>query len=82
MSKGRVWNRGKHNGAGLSKKDTAGKESAGSTDPAELNAEEIPNPRIDTVKPMNRDNWVVRPARVLNKEPRNKAPKSGDEGKE
>lgn len=57
MSKNSVWNKGKHNGRGLSKK------------PAELNepaapAEELPNPRIDTVKPMNRSNWVSRPARV------------------
>ncbi|MHA6529307.1 hypothetical protein [Paenibacillus sp. BAC0078] len=49
MSKNTVWNRGKHNGRGLTKKPAA---------------EELPNPRIDTVKPMNRSNWVTRPARV------------------
>lgn len=30
------------------------------------------NARIDTVKPMNRTNWVTRPARVINKDSKNK----------
>lgn len=67
MSKNRVWNRGKHNGAGLSKKNPVTPEAEGAADTApeeKLNKEELPNPRIDTVKPMNRSNWVTRPARV------------------
>jgi hypothetical protein len=72
MSKNRVWNKGKHNGAGLSKKtpDSAASEGAAETAPAEnLSSEETPNPRIDTVKPMNRSNWVSRPARVKPQNP-------------
>ena len=76
MSKNRVWNRGKHNGAGLSKKTPAGLEPEGAAEiaPAENTIpEETPNPRIDTVKPMNRSNWVSRPAHVKPQNPeRNK----------
>ncbi|WP_019910343.1 hypothetical protein [Paenibacillus sp. HW567] len=63
MSKNTVWNRGKHNGRGISKKPAAGQLPADPNEPA-VAAEELPNPRIDTVKPMNRSNWVTRPARV------------------
>lgn len=76
MSKNKVWNRGKHNGAGLSKKTPANLESEGTAETAaaeNISAEETPNPRIDTVKPMNRSNWVSRPARVKPQNPeRNK----------
>jgi hypothetical protein len=72
MSKGRVWNRGKHNGAGLSKKKPVDQEVTGSTESeATESSNDISNSRIDTVKPMNRSNWVTRPARVINKEPKN-----------
>ncbi|WNS44745.1 hypothetical protein [Paenibacillus sp. MMS20-IR301] len=75
MSKNRVWNRGKHNGAGLSKKNPVAPEAASEDQaPAEaVSREEQPNPRIDTVKPMNRSNWVTRPARVK--------PQNPDQGK-
>ncbi|WP_379134275.1 hypothetical protein [Paenibacillus sp. sgz500958] len=67
MSKGRVWNKGKHNGGGfegrraqqqLNSPDSANKESLN-----ESNAEDAGNP-INSVKRMNRENWVSRPARV------------------
>lgn len=66
MSKNRVWNKGKHNGAGLSRKQP----TSGDNTPAEGTVQpemETSNPRIDTVKPMNRENWVVRPSRVIQK---------------
>jgi len=72
MSKNKVWNRGKHNGAGLSKKTPANLEQDGAAETApveNITPEEIPNPRIDTVKPMNRSNWVSRPARVKPQKP-------------
>jgi hypothetical protein len=76
MSKNKVWNRGKHNGAGLSKKTPANVESEGAAETApseDISPLETPNPRIDTVKPMNRSNWVSRPARVKPQNPeRNK----------
>ncbi|MEC0167951.1 hypothetical protein [Paenibacillus graminis] len=71
MSKGRVWNKGKHNGRGLSKKNTEVPESGDQHQPDQA-AEESFIPRIDTVKPMNRSNWVTRPSRVVPKEPENK----------
>ena len=72
MSKNKVWNRGKHNGGGLSKKTQPGKETAGSAASSGV-PEEPFNPRIDTVKPMNRSNWVVRPDRT-NPKPKNSDP--------
>ncbi|MBW4081336.1 hypothetical protein [Paenibacillus sp. S150] len=71
MSKDRVWNKGKHNGRGLSKKNAAAEPSAGQNQPAPA-AEESFNPRLDTVKPMNRSNWVTRPKRAMPKGPENK----------
>lgn len=69
MSKGRVWNRGKHNGGGLSKKKPIDSEvTASSATEATQASNDISNSRIDTVKPMNRTNWVTRPARVINKD--------------
>lgn len=69
MSKGRVWNRGKHNGAGLSKKKPVEQEVEASSESQvpEASNDRISS-RIDTVKPMNRTNWVTRPARVLPKD--------------
>ncbi|OKP99315.1 hypothetical protein [Paenibacillus sp. P46E] len=72
MSKGRVWNKGKHNGRGLSKKNIASEETEGQAQPAEA-PEESFIPRIDTVKPMNRSNWVTRPSRTTPKEPEKKS---------
>lgn len=72
MSKNKVWNRGKHNGGGLSKKNQPDKETAGSETSSEI-PEETFNARIDTVKPMNRSNWVARPARV-NPKPKDSNP--------
>ncbi|WP_379151198.1 hypothetical protein [Paenibacillus sp. sgz5001063] len=67
MSKGRVWNKGKHNGRGLSKKTIAVEETEGQQTVEA--PEESFIPRIDTVKPMNRSNWVTRPSRITPKEP-------------
>ncbi|QSF42980.1 hypothetical protein [Paenibacillus tianjinensis] len=70
MGKNRVWNKGKHNGGGLAKRSNPVKSSAeAETSPANIQQES--NPRIDTVKPMNRSNWVVRPARVSPKDNEN-----------
>ena len=67
MGKNRVWNKGKHNGGGLAKRKEAESDVTGAAVPAE-NTQEQANPRIDTVKPMNRSNWVVRPTRVSPKD--------------
>lgn len=73
MSKNKVWNRGKHNGAGLSKKAPAAFETDSTeTAPAESISAEVTNERIDTVKPMNRSNWVTRPTRVKPQNPERK----------
>ncbi|MEK4238132.1 MULTISPECIES: hypothetical protein [unclassified Paenibacillus] len=73
MSKGRVWNRGKHDGTGLSRKKSVDQEVTTSTETEATEASNEPsNTRIDTVKPMNRTNWVTRPARVINKDSKNK----------
>ncbi|MNO48494.1 hypothetical protein D3C76_388290 [compost metagenome] len=73
MSKGRVWNRGKHDGTGLSRKKTVDQEGTTSTETETTEASnEQSNSRIDTVKPMNRTNWVTRPARVIHKNPKDK----------
>lgn len=67
MSKGRVWNKGKHNGGGLSATGKALKDS-NKTNQSEV--EQPVMPTIDLsdpknqVKPMNRENWVSRPVRV------------------
>ncbi|WP_310829115.1 hypothetical protein [Paenibacillus pedocola] len=67
MGKNRVWNKGKHNGGGLAKRSNPEKGSA-EAETSTANIQEESNPRIDTVKPMNRSNWVVRPARVSPKD--------------
>lgn len=72
MSKGRVWNRGKHDGTGLSRKKTVDQEVTETTEAETTEiSNETPNSRIDTVKPMNRENWVSRPKRVIHKDPKN-----------
>ncbi|AIQ36552.1 hypothetical protein R50345_19090 [Paenibacillus sp. FSL R5-0345] len=73
MSKGRVWNRGKHDGTGLSRKKSVDQEVTASTETENNEASnELSNSRIDTVKPMNRTNWVTRPTRVINKDSKDK----------
>ncbi|WP_342409913.1 hypothetical protein [Paenibacillus sp. FSL R10-2778] len=73
MSKGRVWNRGKHDGTGLSRKKTVDQEGTASTETESTEPSNEPsNSRIDTVKPMNRTNWVTRPTRVSNKNSKDK----------
>lgn len=79
MSKGRVWNKGKRNGGGgpaegskeLARAKALKKMGGmpaqanpedGSLDNSDASVKE-PNP-IDRVVRMNRENWVVRPARV------------------
>jgi hypothetical protein len=69
MSKGRVWNKGKRNSGGgpiEGSKELAeakAKKKLVLEEPAAGMTEEIVNP-IDQVARMNRENWVVRPARV------------------
>lgn len=66
MSKGKVWNRGKHNGGGLSprklNKDLIPAANISESMQPELQvgkSDSIPT-RINTVQRMNRDNWVQR----------------------
>lgn len=75
MSKGRVWNRGKHDGTGLSRKkpiETTESANAETTEPSNEISNETPNSKFDVVKPMNRENWVTRPKRVINKDSKDK----------
>lgn len=66
MSKGKVWNRGKHNGGGLPPRKqykelnppTKNTEGAQTEQPF-VTADSIPT-RVNTVQRMNRDNWVQR----------------------
>ncbi|MFD0679255.1 MULTISPECIES: hypothetical protein [unclassified Paenibacillus] len=75
MSKGRVWNKGKRNGGGgppggSKNKAATSKENphqqAGAV-PTESHIVDMDNP-INRVTRMNRENWVVRPARIIRKE--------------
>lgn len=66
MSKGKVWNRGKHNGGGLPprklNKDLIPAANISESMQPELQvgkSDSIPT-RINTVQRMNRDNWVQR----------------------
>ena len=69
MSKGSVWNKGKHNGGtgrqGINKKGANDRPT-----PLEVVTpeSEAMNNRINSVKPMKRDNTTVRPARIVHKE--------------
>ncbi|MCR8630487.1 hypothetical protein [Paenibacillus radicis (ex Xue et al. 2023)] len=74
MSKGRVWNKGKRNGGGgppggSKNKAVTSKENplqqAGAV-PTESHIVDMDNP-INRVTRMNRENWVVRPARIIRK---------------
>jgi hypothetical protein len=66
MTKGKVWNRGKHNGGGLPPRKeykelnpaTKSTESTQS-DQTIVPTDSIPT-RVNTVQRMNRDNWVQR----------------------
>ncbi|HEY2492508.1 MAG TPA: hypothetical protein VGI33_06320 [Paenibacillus sp.] len=87
MSKGRVWNQGKRNGgppkSSKGKSPTRTNEGIPTVQPieaivAEINRE-IDNP-INSVKRMNRDNWVQRPVREIRKEAKVKNNNSNEEG--
>jgi hypothetical protein len=81
MSKGRVWNKGKHNGGkggplkGKSSKVEAADKSKQIAPPEEKSPTEaggvVVESRIDRVGRMNRDHWVSRPARVTSEKPGN-----------
>ncbi|MCU6794058.1 MULTISPECIES: hypothetical protein [Paenibacillus] len=74
MSKGRVWNKGKRNGGGgppegKSSKAIAAANKSSIAPPQEESGmseqavvKEVT--RVDQIKPMNRANWVSRPARI------------------
>jgi hypothetical protein len=86
MSKGRVWNKGKRNGGGgtpassKSKAVTSTKESSTGLQPIEHVSTEISDAhsQINRVERMNRDNWVVRPARAIRKESNNEGSHGDD----
>jgi hypothetical protein len=67
MSKGKVWNRGKHNGRGLPpRKEYKGPDNsignnAGNSEvkPSGLIEDSIPS-RINSVQLMNREHWIGR----------------------
>jgi hypothetical protein len=65
MSKGRVWNKGKRNGGGGPPEGSVShvvkKANPGTVDNNIVNIDS----KIDRVERMNRENWVVRPARVV-----------------
>jgi hypothetical protein len=78
MSKGKVWNRGKHNGKGLPprkeyKEQTPTIKSNLTSELAGAGSQEnvIPT-RVNTVQRMNRDNWVQR-ATPLKREDKTKS---------
>ncbi|AJS58427.1 hypothetical protein [Paenibacillus sp. IHBB 10380] len=87
MSKGRVWNQGKRNGGppkgSKGKPLTRTNEGIPTVQPieaivAEINREiDIP---INSVKRMNRDNWVQRPVREIRKEAKAMNNDPGEEG--
>lgn len=67
MSKGTVWNKGKHNGGPDRIKRNATDNSKKSAEVVTPEIIDLDNP-INSVKPMKRDNAVVRPARVVQKD--------------
>ncbi|MFX3632843.1 MAG: hypothetical protein ACE3L7_05305 [Candidatus Pristimantibacillus sp.] len=78
MSKGKVWNKGKHNG-GVGSKAGANPKITPKTNDAATRPETVEpiSPetmaglnRVNSVKRMNRDNWVVRPERAVQKGPK------------
>lgn len=86
MSKGSVWNKGKHNG-GKPAGGTKSKDKVNAKSSSQKQVQAVPtdgnggvrNERITTVKRMNRENWVVRPARVVHNNERNEAIHTTDE---
>lgn len=78
MSKGKVWNKGKHNGGVGSKSGNNPKITPKASDAVsrpETVAPVSPETmaglnRVNSVKRMNRDNWVVRPEHVVQKAPK------------
>ncbi|SFL08403.1 hypothetical protein SAMN03159341_103126 [Paenibacillus sp. 1_12] len=72
MSKGRVWNKGKRNGGGGPPEGKSSKAiaAANKSSIAPLQEESTEQAvvkevtRVDQIKPMNRANWVSRPARI------------------
>ncbi|GGD57909.1 hypothetical protein [Paenibacillus nasutitermitis] len=83
MSKGRVWNKGKHNGGGLSKKAPASQAADSGADNSPAKEADIVRPVPETrgsqVMRMNRENWVERPARVVPKKEAADVKKPGSE---
>jgi hypothetical protein len=84
MSKGRVWNKGKRNGGGGPLEGKSSKLEAAANASVNLSQEEtntaqsgasVPSidSRVDSIKPMNRANWVSRPARVTRENPEHKS---------
>jgi hypothetical protein len=81
MSKGKVWNKGKHNGGKggplLGKSSNINKVSFKS-EPApsqeEGNSAEagaiVAESRVDRIKKMNREHWISRPSRAVNESKR------------
>jgi hypothetical protein len=87
MSKGRVWNKGKRNGGGGPPGNGKSKVLPSSQDssdglqriePISTESSDI-NSQINRVERMNRDNWVVRPARAIRKESGNDGSQGNDE---
>ena len=75
MSKKSVWNKGKHNGGTGAKAANKAKglseaNAAKQQEPVEKISPEAAAGlnRVNSVKRMNRDNWVSRPERTVNKE--------------
>lgn len=70
MSKGTVWNKGKHNGGPDRIKKNATDKNQKSVEAATPEIIDFDNP-INQVKPMKRNNTaVVRPSRVVHKDPK------------
>ncbi|OAB41644.1 hypothetical protein PGLA_15300 [Paenibacillus glacialis] len=67
MSKGTVWNKGKHNGGPDRIKRNATDKNKKSAEVVTPERIDLDNP-INSVKPMKRDNTVVRPARIVQKD--------------
>lgn len=63
MGKGSVWNKGKHNGGGLSGKRIPKESSQPQADQPAAEEQTYFNEKLNTVKRMNRENWVQRPVK-------------------
>lgn len=84
MSKGNVWNKGKHNGGkGGPLKGKINNVRAVSSESKQILPQEekisteaggvVVESRIDRIGKMNRENWVSRPARVKSEKPGNES---------